>query len=105
MPVVPTQEILGRAFSERYGVAAVNVVNDLTLVAVLAAAEELNSPVIVQTSVKTVKTMGADLLYAMWLALAKPLTVPVSLQLDHCPDREVISTCLAMGWNSVLFDG
>ena len=41
MPVVPTQEILARAFAERYGVAAINVVNDLTMEAVLAAAEEL----------------------------------------------------------------
>jgi fructose-bisphosphate aldolase, class II len=31
--------------------------------------------------------------------------VPVSLHLDHCPDRAVISRCLAKGWNSVLFDG
>ena len=54
MPVVPTQEIVQRAFKERYGVAAINVVNDLTMEAVLAAAEELRAPLIVQTSVKTV---------------------------------------------------
>jgi ketose-bisphosphate aldolase len=30
--------------------------------------------------------------------------VPVSLHLDHCPDRDVISSCLRTGWNSVLFD-
>jgi fructose-bisphosphate aldolase, class II len=30
--------------------------------------------------------------------------VPVTLHLDHCPDRAVISDCLAGGWNSVLFD-
>ena len=33
------------------------------------------------------------------------LSVPVALHLDHCPEREVISACLAKGWNSVLFDG
>src|SRR5512142_959562 len=54
MPVVPTKQIVDRAFQERYGVAAINVVNDLTLEAVLAAAEELRAPLIVQTSVKTV---------------------------------------------------
>jgi len=43
VPVVPTQEILRRAFAERYGVAAINVVNDLTMEAVLAAAEELRA--------------------------------------------------------------
>src|SRR5215210_828554 len=60
MPIVPTQEILGRAFRDRYGVAAINIVNDLTLEAVLAAAEEMRAPLIVQTSVKTVTMEGAE---------------------------------------------
>ena len=42
MPVVPTKQIVDRAFEGRYGVAAINVVNDLTMGAVLAAAEELD---------------------------------------------------------------
>ena len=105
MPVVPLKEILDRAFAQRYGVAAINVVNDLTLEAVLAAAVEQRSPVIIQTSVKTVRSIGAGLLFAMWRELTAGIEVPVSLHLDHCPDREVISSCLRKGWNSVLFDG
>jgi len=105
LPVVPTQQILQRAFSERYGVAAINIVNDLTLEAVLAAAEELRAPVIIQTSVKTVKQVGLDVLYGMWLEMTRPITVPAALHLDHCPERDVITACLAKGWNSVLFDG
>ena len=104
MPVVPLKQIVDRAFSERYGVAAINVVNDLTLEAVLAAAVEQRSPVIVQTSVKTVRSIGLDLLYAMWQELTAGIEVPVSLHLDHCPDRDVITSCLRKGWNSVLFD-
>ena len=105
MPVVSLKEILDRAFAQRYGVAAINVVNDLTLEAVLAAAVEQRSPVIIQTSVKTVRSIGADLLFAMWRELTAGIEVPVSLHLDHCPDRKVISSCLGKGWNSVLFDG
>lgn len=105
MPIVPTQEILGHAFRKRYGVAAINVVNDLTLKAVLTAAQELRAPLIVQTSVATIRAVGLDLFYAMWLEMARPITVPVALHLDHCPDRGLISACLAKGWNSVLFDG
>lgn len=105
MPVVPTGQIIDRAFRERYGVAAINVVNDLTMEAALAAAEELHAPLIVQTSVKTVKMTGAEVLFAMWTEMTRDLTVPVALHLDHCPDRDVISLCLAKGWNSVLFDG
>jgi ketose-bisphosphate aldolase len=104
VPVVPLKQIVDRAFSERYGVAAINVVNDLTLEAVLAAAVEERSPVIIQTSVKTVRSIGLDLLYAMWREMTAGIEVPVSLHLDHCPDRDVITSCLRKGWNSVLFD-
>jgi ketose-bisphosphate aldolase len=105
MPVVPMREILDRAFNERYGVAAINVVDDLTLDAVLAAATDLQAPLIVQTSLKTVKSIGADAFYAFWRVRADAAPIPVALHLDHCPDREWISICLRTGWNSVLFDG
>jgi fructose-bisphosphate aldolase class II len=104
MPVVTTKAILERAFEERYGVAAINVINDLTMDAVLSAAEELRAPVILQTSVKHVVMTGVGVMYAMWREMTKSITVPVALHLDHCPDRALISECLAMGWNSVLFD-
>jgi ketose-bisphosphate aldolase len=104
LPVVPLSEILADAFAKRYGVAAVNVFNDLTLEAVLAAAVERRSPVIVQTSVKTVRSIGGGTLYAMWTAMTDGIDVPVCLHLDHCPDRSVITECLDRGWNSVLFD-
>lgn len=104
MPIVPTQEILQRAFRDHYGVAAINIVNDLTLEAVLAAAEELRAPLIVQTSVKTVKMEGAEVLIGMWREMTRQISVPVAIHLDHCPDRTVISECLALGWSSVLFD-
>jgi fructose-bisphosphate aldolase class II len=104
MPVVTTKAILDHAFEDRYGVAAFNVVNDLTMEAVLAAAEELKAPVIVQTSVKHVLMTGVDVMYAMWREMTKRISVPVALHLDHCPDRALISECLARGWNSVLFD-
>jgi fructose-bisphosphate aldolase class II len=104
MPVVPLKEIVDRAFTERYGVPAINIVNDLTLEAVLAGAVEARSPLIVQTSVKTVKSIGSDVLFAMWTAMTKDIEVPVTLHLDHCPERAVITECLERGWNSVLFD-
>lgn len=49
MPVVSFKQILDPAFEQRYGVAAFNVFNDLSLEAVLAAAAELESRVIIQT--------------------------------------------------------
>jgi fructose-bisphosphate aldolase class II len=102
--VVPLREILADAFDKRYGVPAINIFNDLTLEAVLAAAVERRSPLIVQTSVKTVKSIGSDVLYRMWTAMTDGIDVPVTLHLDHCPERAVITECLERGWNSVLFD-
>lgn len=104
MAVVPLKEIVDRAFEERYGVPAINIFNDLTLEAVLSGAVEANSPVIVQTSVKTVKSIGSGALSKMWEAMTAGIEVPATLHLDHCPDRAVITECLERGWNSVLFD-
>lgn len=104
MGVAPLTEILSGPFAERYAVPAINVFNDLTMEAVLAAAVEKRSPLIVQTSVKTVKSIGSDVLYAMWTSMTAGIDVPVALHLDHCPEREVITECLRRGWNSVLFD-
>ena len=104
MTFVPLPDVLGKAFAERYGVPAFNIVNDLTAEAVLEAAAQERSPVILQTSVKTVKMYGREQLYRILDALAQNASVPVVLHLDHCPSREVISDCLRGGWSSVLFD-
>ncbi len=104
MPVVSLKESLDRAFTQRYGVPAFNIVNDLSIEAVLAAAVAERSPVILQTSVKTVKMYGREQLFGIFSVLARDVDVPVTLHLDHCPDRGVISDCIVGGWNSVLFD-
>ncbi len=65
MPVASLNDIVRPAFEERYGVPAINIVNDLTLEGVLEGAVEAKSPLIVQTSVKTVRSVGAPVLAAM----------------------------------------
>lgn len=96
---------LARHARERgYAVAAVNVLDDLSLRAVVAAATERSSPVIVQVSVKTVRSVGVDLMTTIFRTAAEPAPVPVALHLDHCPDRRVIEAVVAAGWSSVLFD-
>lgn len=104
MAVTSLKEIVDKAFADRYGVPAINILNDLTMEAVLAGAVEARSPLIVQTSVKTVRSYGADVLAAMWRSMTAGIEVPVALHLDHCPDRSVITECLDKGWSSVLFD-
>jgi fructose-bisphosphate aldolase class II len=105
MAVASLPEIMDRAFKHRYGVAAFNTVDDITMHGVIRAAEQSRSPLIVQISVKTVKFWGAEVVQQMFTDMAGRATVPVALHLDHCPDPEVAKRCLKVGWNSVLFDG
>jgi ketose-bisphosphate aldolase len=105
MPVASLPEIMDRAFAKRYGVAAFNTVDDITMHGVIRAAEQSRSPLIVQISVKTVKFWGADVISDMFKDMAGRASVPVTLHLDHCPDLQIAKTCLDAGWNSVLFDG
>ena len=105
MPVASLPEVMDRAFQKRYGVAAFNTVDDITMHGVIRAAEQSRSPLIVQISVKTVKFWGAEVVQHMFTDMATRAKVPVALHLDHCPDPQVAKDCLDIGWNSVLFDG
>ena len=105
MSVASLPEVMDRAFEKRYGVAAFNTVDDVTMHGVISAAEQSKSPLIVQISVKTVKFWGAEVIQHMFTDMATRASVPVALHLDHCPDPEIAKACLKVGWNSVLFDG
>lgn len=105
MTIVSLPEIMGPAFEGRYGVAAFNAVDDITMDGLIKGAAESRSPLIVQISVKTVQFWGADVVKDMFTDMARRVAVPVTLHLDHCPDPAVARTCLELGWNSVLFDG
>ena len=105
MPVASLPEVMDRAFQKRYGVAAFNTVDDITMHGVIRAAEQSKSPLIVQISVKTVKFWGAEVIQHMFTDMAGRASVPVALHLDHCPDPQVARSCIDVGWNSVLFDG
>jgi ketose-bisphosphate aldolase len=105
MAIVSLPEIMDPAFEQRYGVAAFNAVDDITMDGLIRAAEESRSPLIIQISVKTVQFWGVDVVKDMFTDMARRVAVPVTLHLDHCPDPAVAETCLKAGWNSVLFDG
>src|SRR5665647_3584283 len=100
MAVTPLRDILKPAFEARYGVPAINIVNDLSMESVLAGAVEARSPIILQTSVKTVRSITAPVLFAMWKAMTAGIEVPVALHLDHCPSaRQVEMTSRSGQWS------
>ena len=102
--IASTARLARHGQSNGYAVAAVNVLDDLSMRAVIAAAVALSSPVIVQVSVKTVRSIGVDVMTSTFAAAAAKAPGPVALHLDHCPDRQVIADVVKAGWSSVLFD-
>lgn len=87
-----------------YAVPAVNILDDISLRSVVAAAVQASAPLIIQVSVKTVKQLGTELMTTTFRLATQDAPVPVALHLDHCPDRAVISDVVGAGWSSVLFD-
>ncbi len=75
-----------------------------TTQAVISAAEELKSPVIVQTSEKALDYAGFDNLVSIVLGMAKKSTVPVVVHLDHGRSVEIAKKCLVAGFTSVMLD-
>ena len=98
-------QMLRAAHQEQYAVPAINILNHTTLAAVLEAASRQRSPVIIQTSVATVKSLKPVALVAMARTMIDMSPVPAVLHLDHCQNIEMCNMCCDLGWDSVMFDG
>lgn len=96
--------VLADARAGKYAIGAFNIFNSLTAGAVIETAEDLCTPVILQTSMGTVRTVGAGLLSRMIQALRSGVRVPVILHLDHCRDLDLLRECVDNGWDSVMID-
>lgn len=104
MELVTLREILKDVGGRDYAVPAFNILNHLTLKGVLEECEATRSPVIIQTSVATVKFYGVPGLAAMVRAEARLARVPVALHLDHCTDPALARQCVDNGWTSIMID-
>jgi fructose-bisphosphate aldolase class II len=105
MPLVNPIPMLHHARSGGYCVGAFNLVDFLTMKAIVEAAETCRSPVILQTSSATVKQLGIRTLVGMARLAADESRVPVALHLDHGTDREVIRQAIHGGYTAVMIDG
>ena len=103
--LVTSKELLLKAQEGGYAVGAFNVENMEMVQAVLEAAEELNSPVIMQTTPSTVKYAGLDYYLANVEAAAKRTKVPVVMHLDHGNSFELAMQAMHAGYTSVMIDG
>lgn len=105
MPYVTSEKMLKDAQAGGYAVGAFNVENMEMVKAVIAAAEELKAPVMLQTTPSTVKYASLAMYAAMVKAEAEKATVPVCLHLDHGSSYELAMQALQAGYSSVMIDG
>lgn len=105
MPLVTSTQMLLDAQKNGYAVGAFNIENMEMAQAVVAAAEELNAPVIVQTTPSTIKYASLELYLAAVSTLARQARVPVAMHLDHGDSFDLAVRAIRAGYTSIMIDG
>ncbi|WP_257490551.1 class II fructose-1,6-bisphosphate aldolase [Anaerosalibacter massiliensis] len=103
--LVTGKEILQDAHKNGYAVGAFNINNMEIIQAIIDAAEETRSPVILQASQGGIKYAGIDYISKLAKVAAEKATVPVAIHLDHGTDFDQVMLCIRNGFTSVMVDG
>lgn len=105
MPLVPMKQLLDEAAKANYGVGAFNVNNMEQVQAIMAAASETNSPVIIQASRGALQyTNFIYLKHLMMAAVEDNPEIPVCLHLDHGNSFDTCRQAIELGFTSVMID-
>jgi fructose-bisphosphate aldolase class II len=105
MALVTLENVLENIGTKGYGIGAFNVANMEMVMGAIQAAEELNSPIIIQVAEGRMKHSPLHLIGPVMIAAAQTAKVPVVVHLDHGSTLGVISQALDLGFSSVMFDG
>jgi fructose-bisphosphate aldolase class II len=105
MPLVTSKEMLLAAVEGHFAVGAFNANNMEQVQAIVDAAVEEKSPVILQVSQGAIRYAGLEFATAMVKSAAAEADVPVVLHLDHGTDFAQNVRCLRVGFTSLMFDG
>lgn len=103
--LVTLKEILEIAEEKKIAIGAFNVPNLECIQAEIAAAEELNLPVIIQFAQSHETHIKLDEIGPIMVDHAKKAAVPVCVHLDHGEDLEFIQKALDLGFTGVMYDG
>ena len=103
--LVNLNEVLKKAQKEKYAVGLFNTTDTDMLQAVIEAAEESNSPVILGTAEVLLPYGELKLIAPSVIAAAKRASVPVVVHYDHGLTFERCLEALQLGFSSVMFDG
>ena len=106
MPLVTTKEMFEKSMKEKFAIGAFNINNMEFIQAIVDAAAENRSPVILQASSSAIKYARVNYLMKMVeAAVEEHPEVPLAIHLDHGPDFETCKMCIDNGFTSVMFDG
>lgn len=105
MALVPMKTLLMNAQKHNVAVGAFSVGNMEMVMGAVAAAEELNTPIILQIAECRLKNSPLELMGPMMLSAAKNSKVDIAVHLDHGLKFETVQKALEMGFTSVMFDG
>ncbi len=105
MALVTTKEMFEKSMKEHFAIGAFNVNNMEFIQAIVDAASEENSPVILQASSSAIKYARLNYLMKMVEAAVESTNIPIAMHLDHGPDFETCKMCVDAGFTSVMFDG
>jgi len=106
MAFVSLRQLLDHAAENSYGVPAFNVNNLEQIIAIMEAAQETNSPVILQASAGARKYAGEPYLRHMMLAAVESHPdIPVVVHQDHGTSAAVCQQSIRSGFTSVMMDG
>ncbi|RKN85097.1 class II fructose-1,6-bisphosphate aldolase [Paenibacillus ginsengarvi] len=104
MPLVSSTPMLQAARAGGYCIGAFNVHTLEMLQAVVEAAVETESPLIIQSTVGTVKHLGPEYIAAAATVASNMNRIPIALHLDHCTEFDLIVRCIRAGYTSVMID-
>jgi fructose-bisphosphate aldolase class II len=106
MPLVSLRQLLDEAAKGNYGVGAFNVNNMEQIQAIMEAARETKSPVIIQVSRGARKYSQDRFLFHLMLAAVELYPeIPIALHQDHGNSPETCRSAIDMGFTSVMMDG
>lgn len=106
MALISMRQLLDHAAENQYGVPAFNVNNLEQTRAIMEAADQTNSPVIMQASAGARKYAGAPFLHAMMEAAMREFPhIPVVVHQDHGVSPAVCQRSIQLGFSSVMMDG
>lgn len=104
MPLSNLKELTLGAKAENKAVGAFSVGNMEMVLGAVRAAEELNSPIILQIAQVRLKTSPMEYMAALMLAAAKKSSVPVAVHFDHGLSEDAVYKALELGFTSVMLD-